>query len=81
MKDASRIGLCLTCNSSIKIEHDDPSAHMQPLASETNCLYHSAHFSVNGDYYILECLGDRIPISWIKNSENSSYSCTIIKMV
>ncbi|CAF0793607.1 unnamed protein product [Brachionus calyciflorus] len=74
VNDASRTGECLTCNSSFTMPFEDPSAHTHSLASENNCLYHSASFSNTGDYYVLECLGDRIPITYIKSAENSSYN-------
>ena len=68
---------CLTCNN-ITIPYEDPSQHTVRLDSSENCLYYTASFSNNGDYYVLECMGDRIPISYIKKSDNSSFECTDI---
>jgi len=42
------------------------------LTDGKSCLYHSASFSLNSDYYVLECLGDRIPITFIKNVEEKT---------
>lgn len=70
--DVNSHPICLTCNSSIKIDHTDPFENSVDLGSTDHCLYYSAVFSLNSEYYALECLGDRIPIVWLKDSRNES---------
>jgi hypothetical protein len=45
------------------------------LAASENCLYYWASFSTTSEYYALECLGDRIPIVYIKSVESKEYEC------
>jgi hypothetical protein len=69
---------CLTCllnNQTVNLWHDDPSAHMSTLYSGDNCLYNTAFFSPNSDYYILECLGNTIPMTYVKSTENKHIQC------
>lgn len=65
---------CLTCSDSKLVPKVfiEPSKNQSQFDSSDKCLYHSASFSQNGDYYALECLGDRIPITFIKSTINES---------
>lgn len=59
---------CLTCNfTGVLPPVNNPSQNAMPITDGKSCLYHAASFSTDGDYYVLECLGDRIPITFIKN--------------
>ena len=75
--DVSKSSECLTCNSTIEIPHVDPALNSVPLISSEYCLYHAASFSTNGDYYVLECLGDRIPITYVKSTEDKKLECML----
>jgi hypothetical protein len=66
---------CLTCNETIQIAHVDPAANRLAIGSGENCLYNSVSFSPNSKYYVLECLGDKIPVISLKNIENSTFEC------
>lgn len=63
---------CLTCNDTIKVPYTDPNLNSVLVGEGTNCLYYSASFSQGGDYYALECLGDRIPITYIKSTNDKT---------
>jgi hypothetical protein len=53
---------CLTCSIS--------------LSYNNRCLYSKVHFSPNnGDKYILECLGEDVPVSYVKSLSNNDYEC------
>ncbi len=64
--------VCLTCKDSnnLKKEFKEPVNNQLEFTESTKCLYFSASFSTNGDFYALECLGDRIPITYIKSTMN-----------
>lgn len=70
MTDIYALPECLTCNDTIKLAHTEPSENSVPLGSSENCLFYSASFSQGGDFYALECLGDRIPITFIKSVDD-----------
>lgn len=61
---------CLTCDhvKNVTNEYVDPAKNLKLFWGSEKCLYHSASFSANGDYYALECLGDRVPITYIKST-------------
>lgn len=67
------VAQCLTCQDSDKVakEFVEPYKNLKPFNDSVRCLYHTASFSLNGDYYALECLGDRIPVTYIRSSINS----------
>ncbi len=50
---------CITCNMN--------------LEDTGTCLYNSPSFSPNTDYYILDCLGDKIPMTYVKSIKNKTY--------
>ena len=65
--DSNSKAECLTCNETEIIPPViKPSENSALLTDSQSCLYYSASFSTNGDYYALECLGERIPITYIK---------------
>ncbi len=63
---------CMTCKDSEKLkkEFKEPANNMFEFTESNYCLYFSASFSTNGDFFALECLGDRIPITYIKSTMN-----------
>lgn len=74
--DLNSSPVCMTCKDSHKL----PETYINPgnlknqinFDNGTKCLYHSASFSTDGDFYALNCLGDRIPITYIKSIKNES---------
>jgi dipeptidyl aminopeptidase/acylaminoacyl peptidase len=59
----------LTCQDSANLPKTINTSDKNLLgfyASE-KCLYHTASFSYNGEYFALDCLGDRIPITTIRS--------------
>lgn len=73
VKDHLSISQCLTCNDTIKIPFTEPVDNSVPLATSENCLYYMATFSQGGGYYVLECLGDRIPITYVKSVDEPTF--------
>lgn len=66
---------CLSCKDIKNVpKTTNPLDNLIELTDGKSCLYHSASFSLNSDYYVLECLGDRIPITFIKNVEEKTIS-------
>lgn len=63
---------CLTCNETITIPITEPAENSVLIGESGNCLYYFASFSVGSDYYALECLGDRIPITYIKSIDDKT---------
>ena len=73
--DESARPKCLTCNSSVEYPVEDPAKNAVRLNNSENCLYYSATFSTEGEYYVLECLGDKIPVVYLKSENNPSLEC------
>lgn len=69
---------CLTCNETITIPITEPAENSVLIGESGNCLYYFASFSVGSDYYALECLGDRIPITYIKSIDDKSIECELL---
>ena len=70
--DLSTLSECLTCNDTIEIPFENPFENSVVLGSSETCLYYSASFSLNGGYYALECLGEKIPSTYLKSSTNKT---------
>ena len=66
---------CLTCNDSIVVPFNKPFENSAYIGSSDSCLYYSATFSLSGGYYALECLGEKIPITYLKSSTDKSIEC------
>lgn len=66
------VAKCLTCQDSNKVakEFYEPAKNLVRFNETFRCLYHTASFSLNGEFYALECLGDRIPVTYIRSSIN-----------
>ncbi len=68
--------MCLTCpHETNPYTFDKPGSTLLNIEKSDKCLYHSASFSLNADFYALECLGDRTPITHIKSSNKDSVEC------
>ncbi len=68
LSDINSQSECLTCVDKESVpKHTNPIDNSVDIAEGKACLYYSASFSTNADFYVLECLGDRIPVSYIKS--------------
>lgn len=69
---------CLTCKDSDELPevYEEPSKNLLQFNSSERCLYHDASFSSDGGFYALECLGDRLPITYIKSSVDEGLNFT-----
>lgn len=46
------------------------------LSNNNRCLYSKVHFSPNnGDKYVLECLGEDVPVVYVKSLTNDEFEC------
>ena len=58
--------------------HEHPTKHMHTFSESGRCLYHAASFSKgDGDYFVLECLGDRVPVTYVRSLVHVAYECNI----
>lgn len=69
---------CLTCKDAKNLpdNYTEPTKHMREFNASEKCLYHDASFSSDGGYYALECLGDRLPITYIRSSVDNKLNFT-----
>ncbi len=74
--DVNSVSECLTCPSEPEpYKYVKPSTNQMDITESTNCLYYSASFSLNANFYALECRGDRLPITYIKSTEDKTIEC------
>ena len=66
---------CLTCNTTFKYTYTEPFENAVVIGSADVCAYYSASFSPNGEYYALECLGDKIPHTYVKSINDKDIEC------
>lgn len=62
----------MTCDPNMSYAYENPSENFYEFVDAKYCLYNSASFSTNGDFYVLECLGDKIPTVTLKSEKNSN---------
>lgn len=78
LSDINSQSECLTCVDKESVpKHTNPIDNSVDIAEGKACLYYSASFSTNADFYVLECLGDRIPVSYIKSVQEKRGSSDI----
>lgn len=70
--------ICLTCKDAEKLPevYVKPIKNMSMFNSSERCLYHDVSFSTEGEFYALECLGDRLPITYIRSASDESVNYT-----
>jgi hypothetical protein len=72
---------CLTCslnNQTIQVNYEEPAQRQTSILASELCLYNAASFSPSAEFYVLECLGDRLPITYVKSTESKHAECNFL---
>jgi dipeptidyl aminopeptidase/acylaminoacyl peptidase len=64
---------CLTCNISLHVEPQlPPIKQAVMIGTSDNCFYFDSSFGKNAKFYVLECLGDGVPVVKVKSIDNKT---------